>query len=159
MKTFKAMDGHEYRIAITTGAVRRVADEYEGVRLTSVYLDPDQRAKFFGDDLEFAGLLYHVVRPQVEARGMTREQFEETFDAEAIRGAGAALLEEMAFFFEEPMRGLILNHVAEVRRIGLRLLTDVADAAKSEMAKALAMAENFLPTPTTSASSTPANAA
>jgi hypothetical protein len=159
MKTFKTMDGHEYQVAITTGTVRRVADEYEGIRLTSVYLDPELRARFFGDDLEFAGLLYHVVRPQVDARGMTRAQFEDTFDADAIRGGAAALLEEMAFFFEDPMRGLILQHVAEVRRLGSQLLNSVADAARNELEKAVAEAMSQQQTPMTSASSTPANAA
>jgi hypothetical protein len=156
---FRTMDGHEYQVAITTGAVRRVADEYEGVRLTSAYLDPDLRAKFFGDDLEFAGLLYHILRPQVEARGLSRAQFEETIDADAIRAAGAAVLEEMAFFFEDPMRSLILRHVAEVRRLGLQLLTNVADAAKSELEKVLATTETSLPSLSTSVSNTPASAA
>jgi hypothetical protein len=159
-KQFTTTDGRVYTIEISMGVVRRT-EAMLGKRLTAIFVTPELREKYLNDDLGFSDVLYAIIKPQADANGLSKEQFEDTLTGDTFRAAYAMVLENLAYFFEEPLRGLILNHLAKAREMTARIkaeLQNVVDDANQKFDQ-IANSLPTIPTPTKSDSSLQESAA
>ena len=101
MKVFKDGAGREWTVAINFGAVRRchdladcdlmnLADGNQFEKSTIFRLDAD--AMFLSD------VLWAVIKPQADAAGVTKEQFEDGMAGDLVETAKEALLAEIVNF-------------------------------------------------------------
>jgi hypothetical protein len=160
MATFKATDGREYSTAISMGVIRRTEQQC-GERITTLFLKPELRERWFGIDTEFVTLLYHVLKPQIDAAGLTQEQFEETLSGDATADAHRALLEDLRDFSREPLKGLLTRCIQDSKKLEAEILLEAQRVVDSESARMdqvdlKSLAKELIPT--SSDSSTPASA-
>jgi hypothetical protein len=159
--SFKTLDGREYHIRITMGVVRRT-EKILGERLTVIFVKPELREKYLHNDLMFMDVLCAILSRQIEKAGITREDFEEELPPDTFRIAYDLVLEGLAYFFEEPLRGLILKNLKKARELTDELKDQLSAAADEESQKLDKMTLESLVnslTPTSSPSSSPVNAA
>lgn len=94
-------------MAVNALTIKRVMD-ITGVKLTDIVDKPDQLTEVFSDDIKVVELLAAVVKPQLDDRGMTVDQFFAGCVGDTIGTAiNDALLPEIIDFFREPRRGLL----------------------------------------------------
>jgi hypothetical protein len=158
MTTIKTTDGAEFKVAVNVGTVKRCMDD-TGLRLTDLFADQRKIGDFFSDDLKFCEVIHSVLRPQLEAAGKSMEDFYAVIDGTVIESAAEALLVELANFFQEPRRGLLLEMLAKYRAAATKL----RDAGLAETQKKLSelnMEEMIAShqTPTNSVLNSPASA-
>jgi hypothetical protein len=112
MHTFTDKAGRQWPIELTVGSARRCRDE-AGFNPLDIALgepaDPEAvgitkaQVRLAHDAILFSDVIWSMIRPEAEARKVTREQFDTAFRGEALRSAKAALMEELADFFP-PLR-------------------------------------------------------
>lgn len=160
MTAIKTTDGREWKVEINVGTVRRCLQD-TGLRLTDLFANQKTIGQFFADDLKFCEVIHSIIRPQLEAAGKTPEDFYATIDGTVIEAAAEALLVELANFFQEPRRGLLLGLVAKYKTAATQLRdagTAAVQKALSEMDMERAILDQAQ-TLTSCASSSPASAA
>lgn len=102
MRPFKDEKGETWELAINVAAAKRVRAYLPDVNL----LNPDPKLfDQLGNDLILAcDVVYLVVKPQADQRGLTDVQFGERLGGDAIVPAVDALLEEWTDFFQRTER-------------------------------------------------------
>jgi len=130
MKTFKDNAGRTWTVTVDVSAVKRVRSLLD-VNLREV-LDGRLIERLAGDPVLLCDVLYALVKPEADAKGITDEDFGRAMAGDAVEHATTALLEELVDFFPQGKR---------------RLLQKALGKLKSWEAKALEVAEKRLESP------------
>lgn len=157
MSKFATTDGREWVVAVNVGTVKRVRDA-TGVNVLALISDQAAIADAFSDNVKLAEVIASVIRPQLEAAGATDEQFFSVVDGTVIENATEALLAEVANFFQEPRRTILLKAMEKVKAA----IKAQNSAGAAAALKALETMEVEVPAelmPTSSVSSSPVSAA
>lgn len=117
---------------VTVGTVKRCLDE-TGHKLTDLFATDKQVDGFFSDDVQFCLVLAAVVRPQLEDRQRTTEDFLAVIDGTCIEQAVEALIGEVADFFQEPRRGLLRKMLAKYQAAHAKVREEARDAIEQKM--------------------------
>lgn len=157
MSEFSTTDGRKWQLAVNVLTVKRVR-EMAGVNVLALLDDAATVASVFSDHVKLAEVLAACVHPQLEASGVSLDEFLTALDGTAVEAATEALVREVANFFQEPRRSILLKALDKV--------TAKVKAANAEgAAEALNALETMdipMPSPsmlTSSVSSSPASAA
>lgn len=157
MKTFKTLDGTEWKVAVTVGTIKRVMDD-TGLKLTDMFTSQKATEQFLSDDIKFCEMIWSVVRPQASENGITIDQFLSTIDGEVVEAAAEAIVGETVDFFQEPRRSVLRKIWARYLEAKQRCKIVDALAAEKEMEK-VDFDQLVRLTHTNTASSSPASAA
>jgi hypothetical protein len=116
MKSFADAKGQTWTIEINVTSLHRVW-AVTGLDLTKlVDKQADVFPKLAGDLFVLFDVLAELVRPQLDAKGLTAQQFGESLDEEAAEKAVTALVEATLDFFQEGKRMLLKRAFAKVSR-------------------------------------------
>lgn len=107
MKTFKDSQGREWTVAINVDAIKRVRSLLN-VDLLEV-TDGKLLERIASDEVLMVDLVYVLVKPEADAKGVTDEDFGRSMAGDAIDAAYAAFLEELTGFFRNPARRALLK--------------------------------------------------
>uniref|UniRef100_A0A7C4LIL5 Tail assembly chaperone n=1 Tax=Schlesneria paludicola TaxID=360056 RepID=A0A7C4LIL5_9PLAN len=114
MKSFADAKGQTWTIEINVASLQRVR-AVTGLDLTKlVDRQADVFPKLAGDLFVLFDVLAELLRPQLEAKEMTAEQFGESLDEESADKAAVALIEAAIDFFQEGKRMLLKRAFAKV---------------------------------------------
>lgn len=130
MKTFKDNAGRTWTVTVDVSAIKRVRSLLD-VNLLEV-LDGRLIERLAGDPVLLCDVLYALVKPEADAKGITDEDFGRAMAGDAVEHATTALLEELVDFFPQGKR---------------RLLQKALGKLKSWEAKALDVAQKRLESP------------
>jgi hypothetical protein len=130
MKTFKDNAGRTWTVAVDVSSIKRVRSLLD-VNLLEV-LDGRLIERLAGDPVLLCDVLYALVKPEADAKGISDEDFGRAMAGDAVEHATTALLEELVGFFPQGKR---------------RLLQKALGKLKSWEAKALDLAERRLESP------------
>lgn len=156
MGSFRTTDGAEWVVAVNVGTIKRVREQ-ANVNLLALVGSPAAVADVFSDDVRLAEVIAAVVKPQLDKAGKSADDFFSSIDGTVVEQAAEALLREIANFFQEPRRTVLLAAMDKAQ---------AANKAKTEAGVAAALeaieAMEEIPNPsilTSSVSSSPASAA
>lgn len=132
MKIFTDALKREWEISVTVAGVRRVA-ALADVDLLSLATG-ELALELAADPLRVADLLWPVVKPQADAKGVSLESFCEGLAGEALERASACLLAEVVDFFPNPALRAELGSRMETALQAIRKRSDdaIANLAKPE---------------------------
>jgi len=126
MHAFKDNAGRNWTVAVTVGSVKRVRS------MLNVDLLDAAEGKVFArlatDPVLLCDVLYCVCKPDLDAAGVTDEQFGEALAGDAIEHATEALLEDLVDFFPKARRQVLAKALGKLRTLETR-------AAELAMAK------------------------
>lgn len=134
MQQFKTTDGREWQIAVNFGTVKRVHGE-TGVMLTTLFADDKAIAALFGDDMKFCAVVASLVGSQLQAAGVSEDDFFAAVDGTVIETVASLLLEEIADFFPEPRKGLLKKMLATFRAEKARIVAEQCAEAEAKILK------------------------
>lgn len=161
MRTFKTLDGVEWKLNVNVLTIRRVEADC-GIRLTSMFENDGAITRMLGDEMRVVDVLVSALAPQLTERGVSADHFLEKCDQTTIEAAVEALVLETANFFREPRRSLILESLAKAQAAATRLRNEALDDGRQKLAEmgedAILEAMRSSLTPTNSPSSSPASA-
>jgi len=123
MLTFRDNANRTWTVAVTVASVKRVRamvgldllDAGEGRVFDRLATDP----------VLLVDVLYAVCKPELDAAGVTDEQFGEALAGDAIDRATDALLEDLVAFFPTARRKVLNRALAKLRAVEARA-TDLA---------------------------------
>jgi len=129
MKTFADSAGRNWTIEINVATLQRVKG-VTGIDLTKLI---DAQGETFTKVVEDVFVMFDVltalVQPQLDAQGMTTEQFGESLDETSLEGAVHALIEAVIDFFQEGKRMLLRRAFAKVKTAAQRRQSTTIDKA------------------------------
>lgn len=163
MHTFTDNAGREWRLLGNFGNYRRVHAD-TGVRLDDIGTENRKSLEQLSDAFTLGAVLWSMVEPEAEGRGVTPEQFAEAIDGTVLDKAYEALLEEMIFFCRPRMRQVLEMALRKVREADGKIQAAAAaaiQAAEKEVDAAidqLILGSSVLNSPESSAC-TPTNGA
>ena len=128
MKPFTDSAGRTWEVTVNVGAVRRVRDIL-GVDLMDV-AGGDLLDRLADDPVLLVDVLYVLVKPQADAKGISDEDFGRGMVGGALDEAASALMKELLDFFPSAQRARALGKMA--RKI------EAQQAAVTEAVAALA---------------------
>lgn len=155
MAVFRTTDGLEWTLAVNVGTIKRVR-ELTGVQLLSLLSDTVEVSGVFSDDVRLAEVIEAVIRPQLEKAGKTADDFFSVIDGTVVEQAAEALLREVANFFQEPKRTVLL---AAMDKVMLSNREKMAAGAAAALKAVEEMETPSVSTLMSSVSSSPASAA
>jgi hypothetical protein len=100
--SFRDSEGRTWKLKMTLGVARRVADELgiDLLDLTSAQKDGEPLMTRLGVDLSLlVDVLYLMVKPQADQQGVDSETFGESLDGDTIAEARTAFWEALSDFF------------------------------------------------------------
>ncbi len=125
MRRFTDNQGREWPITVNVAAVKRVRT-LAGVDLLGL-LDPQQQvAEKLADPVTLCDVLFAVVAPEADARGVTSAAFGEAMAGDAIDSATHALMEEVVDFFPNAQRRELGHKVLKAADLYAKMQTDAA---------------------------------
>jgi hypothetical protein len=154
--TFKLRGGEQFVIEISMATVKRVR-QLLGVNVLDILGTGDDLGGYITDDVKTVDVLCAICRPQLEARGMSDEDFGRGFDQEALVNATNVLMDGVADFFQQPRKGLVKQAIAKARAIAAEMERRQVAAAESALSRL--DFSTLLETPTTPGSGSPASSA
>ena len=102
MKTFKDRQGREWNVEVTVAGVERVRAHADidllDVGNQQLYVD------LTTDEVKLVHVLYGLLKPQTDEKGLTPEAFADAMAGDAIDHAYQAFMEEWVDFFRDPGR-------------------------------------------------------
>lgn len=117
MKTFADNAGRTWAVAINVAAVKRVKDLL-GVNLLEI---ADQKGslleRLVDDPCLLCDILFCLVKPEAEAKGITDEEFGRALGGDCLDAATDALLTEIADFFPKGRREILRRVVGKLRTL------------------------------------------
>lgn len=129
MKSFTDAKGRTWSVDINVATLQRVKG-LTGVDLTKLI---DARGETFSKVVEDVFVMFDVltalVQPQLDAQGMTPEQFGESLDETSLEAAVHALIEAVIDFFQEGKRMLLKRAFAKVKTAAERRQSTTIDQA------------------------------
>lgn len=114
MSVFSTTDGRKWTVAVNLGTVKRVR-EATGVDVLALVSDQRAISEAFSDNIRLAEVIASVIKPELAAAGVTDDQFFSVIDGAVIESATEALLAEVANFFQEPRRTILIKAMEKVR--------------------------------------------
>lgn len=114
MSVFSTTDGRKWTVAVNLGAVKRVR-EATGVDVLALVSDQRAISEAFSDNIRLAEVIASVIKPELAAAGVTDDQFFSVIDGAVIESATEALLAEVANFFQEPRRTILVKAMEKVQ--------------------------------------------
>lgn len=120
-KTFRDDLNREWTLAITTETLLRIHDVL-GFTFDSLISRPDQKDPekaaeplydFLEDSVLFARVLWLIVQPDAEKKGITESQFHSGFIGEGSKAAISAFLQALADFSRHPAKKMVIRGVME----------------------------------------------
>lgn len=114
MTAFATTDGRRWTVAVNLGTVKRVR-EATGVDILALVSDQRAISEAFSDNIRLAEVIASVIKPELAAAGVTDDQFFSVIDGAVIESATEALLAEVANFFQEPRRTILIKAMEKVR--------------------------------------------
>lgn len=124
MRQFTDLLGTVWEISITVGSARRVKAAIPEADLLA-FASGCQFGRIATDPEFLADVLYEIVKPQAETRGITAEAFGERLAGESLGSASEALMRAIADFFQ-----------AQAVRDALHQMIDLMKSRIEEIAKA-----------------------
>lgn len=156
MRSFKTSDGVEWTLAINVLSVKRCR-ELTGVNPLELVSEQKAVANLFSDDVKLCEVLCSLVKPQLDERGKTPDDFYSVINGDVIEAAAEALLSEIVDFFQEPRRGLLKMALAK-HRAAVERLRDANAKLVEQRINDVDLEAALLQALTNSASASPASA-
>lgn len=113
---FTDRKGREWKLEANFASYGRVRDA-TGVKLYDIATENRESLVQLADALTLGQVLWAMVGPQAEAKGITPEDFAESFDGEIVDAAYHALLEVMIFFCHPRQRKILEIAVRKLREV------------------------------------------
>lgn len=157
MSAFTTTDGTEWVLAVNVGTIKRVREQ-AGINLLALVTSPAAVSEVFQDDVRLAEVLAAVVKPQLDKAGKTADDFFSCIDGTVIEQGAEALLREIANFFQEPRRQVLLAAMEKAQSVSKAQNLAGAAAALAEI-EAMQTIPDQTSILTNSASSLPVSAA
>ena len=110
MRTFTDSAGHAWQVVINTNSIKR-AKTTSGANLVDI-LDGELYARLLLDPVLVCQIAYGVCKPEAESRKFSEEDFYAAMTGDAIAAARTAVLEDLADFFPNPIRGSLQKALA-----------------------------------------------
>lgn len=99
---FKDAEGREWQLKLNVGSLTRARD------LADVKLgDGVELARIADDPALFGRVLYALLKPQIDEKGISPEDFAEAFDGDVVQAATEALMEEICLFTPPAKRAML----------------------------------------------------
>lgn len=114
MHSFKDTAGREWHLTANYANYARVKSAVD-VKLYDIGTEDRKSLVQLADDFTLGAVLWSMIEPQAEARGLTPEQFYETVDGTVLREAHSALIDEMIFFCHPHQRRILEAAVRKLR--------------------------------------------
>lgn len=114
MHSFKDKAGREWHLDANYTNYARVKSA-TGVKLYDIGTEDRQSLVQLADDFTLGAVMWSMIEPQAEARGLTPEQFGEAIDGTVLREAHSALIDEMIFFCHPHQRKILEAAVRKLR--------------------------------------------
>lgn len=129
MKSFTDAKGKIWTIEVNVATLQRVKG-LTGIDLTKLIdAKGDTFTKVVEDVFIMFDVLTALVRPQLDAQGMTPEQFGESLDETSLENAVHALIEAVIDFFREGKRMLLKRAFTKVKTAAERRQSTSIDKA------------------------------
>jgi len=109
MKTFKDAKGREWTIDMTVAAVSRVKDLAHVDLLALLDAGSDLWGDILRSPVALAAVLHAAVRPALDSKPLSLEEFGEGFSGQAITDGLVALEEDLISFFPAHLRARALE--------------------------------------------------
>lgn len=135
MGSFQTTDGATWTVSVNVGTVKRVR-EATNVNLLALISETSAISDVFADDIRLAEVIAAVVSPQIRAAKKTDDEFFQAMDGSVLESAAEALLREVANFFQEPRRSVLLKAMDKVH-------ATTKDKQAAEAAAALELLEKM----------------
>ena len=138
MHRFTDTAGREWPVTMTIGDVRRVRDSlaYDVTKA----LDGGDQTEKLGDVVFLVDLLFELVRPEAEKRGIDGEQFAEGLNGDVLESAASAMAEALCDFFPKARR--------EIYRRALQAGRQLSETLTSQALAKLSAGDPSTSTPT-----------
>jgi hypothetical protein len=114
MHSFKDRTGRVWSMEATFGSYSRVKSQ-TGVSLFEIATEQRKCLEQLADPFTLGAVIWSMIEPQAESRGITPEQFYAEFDGTALKAAYDALIDEMIFFCQPHQRTILTAAVRKVR--------------------------------------------
>lgn len=161
MKSFTDTEGRLWNVKGSLGVFERVKTA-TGVDMLDLPTT-QQCLREISDVFKLGKVLYCVCEDQVNARGLTPEQFADAFNADTLYEASNALLEEVIFFCRKdirPMMQMAMDKAKAAETRAIEILKERTAAMSDELDGAMESLWTSTDSATSSAelsASTPAN--
>lgn len=127
----------EWDCAITVATIRRVHGATELNLANICEGEPSPLARLTTDAMLFADVLWHVIRPQAESRGIDKETFEGLLDGSTAERAFDAFWEAVTLFFQsrnQPATARAIRTQLQALNLGQKKMERVIGEANLEAA-------------------------
>jgi hypothetical protein len=114
MKNFTDRTGRSWSLEATYASYARVRAA-TGVSLFDIATEERKSLEQLADPFTLGQVIWSLVEPQAEGRGLTPEQFFAEFDGATLDSAYSALMDEMVFFCHPRQRKILAAALAKVR--------------------------------------------
>lgn len=145
MREFKDNEGRPWRVALTVASAKRVRDM---VQIVPVGQDGVKGEPKPFDIIDAAAVadtfsalrtnysavgeaLYAILIPQVESRGLTREQFLDSLSGESLEAGAKAIEEEIVDFFPPRLRGMVSALLTKMSELAEAVVTQAEADVKA----------------------------
>ena len=131
MHSFQDRTGRSWSLEATYGSYARVKSQ-TGVSLFDLATEERKSLEQLADPFVLGQVIWSMVEPQAETRGVTPEAFYAEFDGKTLEAAYNALLDEMVFFCPTRVQKILTLAVRKVREAD-----DVAEKMVAERMPAI----------------------
>lgn len=107
--------GVEYLVSVNVAGIKRIRQLLD-VDLCDLPADPDLLQRLMTDDVLLVDCLYLLCKPQIDAAGLTDEEFGEALGAVGIEPAEQAFWDAITDFFRPPRRQALEDMLAASRK-------------------------------------------
>jgi len=114
MHEFADRTGRTWTLEATYASYARVR-AHTGVSLFDIASERRKSLEQLADPFTLGQVIWSLVEPQAEGRGLTPEKFFTEFDGATLESAYSALMDEMIFFCQPRQRKILAAAVQKVR--------------------------------------------
>jgi hypothetical protein len=125
MHIFRDSEGREWPLTLTISSAKRVRDLVGADLLQPEAGDPPLLTRLGTDVVLLCDLVFALVKPQADERGISDEQFGQALGGAAVLAAQSALYEELSDFFREAGRPELTKAVAAQRNLIKRAIARI----------------------------------
>jgi|688.fasta_scaffold07497_19 hypothetical protein len=112
---FKDTEGRDWSLRLDVATLRRVRD-LTSVDLGKLFSDPQQLANLHADIILFVDVLFAIVKPTADARGVSDIQFGQSLAGDVLESAVLAFETSVVDFLPERDRRAVLRQLIDGNR-------------------------------------------